>query len=55
MSDGAKIPRRKLLKEDIKLIVLLVVQALKDITDDFNYRRKMESVLKVAQAVLNNH
>ncbi len=29
-------------------------QALKDITDDFYYRRKAESVLKVAQAVLNN-
>ena len=28
-------------------------QALKDITDDFHYRRKSESVLKVAQAVLN--
>ena len=28
-------------------------QALKDITDDFHYRRKAESVLKVAQAVLN--
>jgi len=29
-------------------------QALKDITDDFYYRKKMESVLKVAQAVLNS-
>jgi hypothetical protein len=29
-------------------------QALKDITDDFRYRRKAESVLKVAQAVLND-
>jgi hypothetical protein len=28
-------------------------QALKDITEDFFYRKKMESVLKVAQAVLN--
>jgi len=28
-------------------------QALKDITDDYYYRKKMESVLKVAQAVLN--
>ena len=28
-------------------------QALKDITDDFHYRRKMEAVLKVAQTVLN--
>jgi hypothetical protein len=29
-------------------------QALKDITDDYHYRKKMESVLKVAQAVLND-
>ena len=28
-------------------------QALKDITDDYYYRKKMEAVLKVAQAVLN--
>ena len=28
-------------------------QALKDITDDFYYRKKAEAVLKVAQAVLN--